>query len=122
VAAPGFVMNHVPGWRYLPGTGPLGTTLYQPADGKLPAWALRLAAGDGYTLPAPAPGASPVIIPAPLAGSPAAASPISTTPSRARVTAVIAALAAAALAALACRRHLRRRRARDGARRRTWPS
>jgi hypothetical protein len=118
----GFVMNHVPGWRYLPGTGPLGTTLYQPPGGKLPAWALRLAAGRSYILPAPAPGASPVTIPAPPASSPAAASPIRTRWSGARVTAVIVALAAAALAALARRRHLRRRPARDRARRRTWPS
>jgi xanthine/CO dehydrogenase XdhC/CoxF family maturation factor len=63
-----------------------------------------------------------VTIPAPSASSLAAASPIGTTRSGARVTAVIAALAAAALAALARRRHLRRRRARDRARHRTWPS
>jgi hypothetical protein len=46
--------------------------------------------------PAPAPGASPVTIPAPPASSPAAASPVSTTRSGARVAAVIAVLAAAA--------------------------
>jgi hypothetical protein len=110
----GFVMNHVPGWRYLPGTGPLGTTLYEPPGGKLPAWALRLAAGQSYTLPAAGSGTSPVTITAPATSSPAADTPASTTRSRVTVTTVIAALAVTGLATLARRRHTRRRLARGG--------
>ena len=67
----GFVLNHVPGWRYLPGAGPLGTTLYQPPGGKLPAWASRLAAGDSYAIPAVDPGSGQAAIAAPAAGRPA---------------------------------------------------
>ena len=114
-----FVMNRVPGWRYLPGTGPLGTTLYQPPGGKLPGWALRLAAGDSYTIPSAGPGASPVIIPAMPASSPTspgalAGSSATTTRSRLTAVAAIAVLALAGLAALSRRK--RRRQARD-----SWP-
>jgi hypothetical protein len=108
-----FVTNHVPGWRYLPGTGPLGTTLYQPPGGKLPAWALRLAAGGSYTLPAAGPGTGPVTVPAPPASS-APASSITGSMAGFRVTGtgVIAALAVAGLAVAAA--PARRRLARGG--------
>jgi hypothetical protein len=110
-------MNHVPGWRYLPGTGPLGTTLYQPPGGKLPGWALRLAAGDSYTIPSASPGPGQVTIPAPPASSTASrgtlaarGSSAATTRPRLTAAAAIAALALAGLAALARRK--RRRQAR----------
>ncbi len=117
-----FVMNHVPGWRYLPGTGPLGTTLYHPPGGRLPTWALRLAAGERYTLPAAVPGTGPVTIPAPPASSPgpqqsgiaAADSPAGAAGLHVTATGVIAALAVISLAALTRRKHARRRAARGG--------
>jgi hypothetical protein len=113
-----FVMNHVPGWRYLPGTGPLGTTLFQPPGGKLPAWALRLAAGESYTLPAVGPGSSPATVSAPPASSvpasSAAGSSAGTTGFHVTGAGVLAAVAVAGLAVAATARRSRRRVARGG--------
>ncbi len=63
-----FVLGHQPGWRYLPWAGPLGVVEYTPPGGRLPAWALQLAAGRSY-LPLPGiPGTGP----APAAQTPSA--------------------------------------------------
>jgi hypothetical protein len=115
-----FVMDRVAGWRYLPGTGPLGTTLYQPPGGKLPAWALRLAAGESYNLPAASPRSATVIITPPA--SSAAGTATVTNPSRLTAAAAVIAALAAVLTIITLIRLTARRRGRPATRPRRNPS
>lgn len=46
-----FVLDHTAGWQYLSTAGPEGVVEYAPPGGKLPSWALQLAAGRPYTIP-----------------------------------------------------------------------